>query len=88
MDFWNIYNGNRYKLVMPEVFTPENKHFQASFSHSGEDNGRAKLKREDVIKIRELHNNGYTNSDIYKMYPQVSSTSIRNIINYKTWKTL
>jgi hypothetical protein len=88
MDFWNIYNGNRYKLVMPEVFTSENKHFQASLSHSGEDNGRAKLKKEDVIKIRELHNNGHTNSDIYKMYPQVSSTSIRNIINYKTWKNL
>lgn len=89
MTFWNIYNGNRYKLVMPEVFTKENKHFQASTSHSGENNGRSKLTKEDVIKIRKLHEeDNISNSEIYKMYPQVSTTSIRNIINYKTWKTL
>ena len=89
MTFWNIYNGNRYKLVMPEVFTKENKHFQASTSHSGENNGRSKLTKEDVIKIRKLHEeDNISNSEIYKMYPQVSTASIRNIINYKTWKTL
>ena len=89
MTFWNIYNGNKYKLVMPEVFTKENKHFQASTSHSGENNGRSKLTKEDVIKIRKLHEeDNISNSEIYKMYPQVSTTSIRNIINYKTWKTL
>jgi group I intron endonuclease len=41
--FWNVYMGNRYKLVMPEVFTKENIHFQASVSHSGANNGKAKL---------------------------------------------
>lgn len=89
MDFWNIYVGNIYKLVMPQVFTKENKHFQARVSHSGENNGRAKLTKEDVIKIRKMHEkDNISNSEIYKMYPQVSTTSIRNIINYKTWKTL
>lgn len=89
MDFWNIYVGNIYKLVMPQVFTKENKHFQASISHSGENNGKAKLAKEDVIKIRKMHEEeNISNSEIYKMYPQVSPTSIRNIINYKTWKTL
>lgn len=89
MDFWNIYVGNIYKLVMPQVFTKENKHSQASISHSGENNGRAKLTKEDVIKIRKMHEkDNVSNSEIYKMYPQVSPTSIRNIINYKTWKTL
>lgn len=58
-------------------------------SHSGENNGRAKLTKEDVIKIRKMHEkDNVSNSEIYKMYPQVSTTSIRNIINYKTWKTL
>ena len=89
MNFWNIYVGNVYKLVMPEVFTEENKHFQTSVSHSGENNGRAKLTKEDVIKIRKMHEeDNISNSEIYKLYPQVSPTSIRNIINYKTWKTL
>lgn len=51
--------------------------------HSGELNGRAKLTKDDVIKIRELHKT-LSNSEIYKLYPQVSPTSIRNVINGKT----
>lgn len=89
MDFWNIYNGNIYKLVMPEVFTEENKHFQASISHSGESNGRSKLTIEDVHAIRKMHEQDHlSNSDIYKKYPNLSQVSIRNVINYKTWKNL
>ena len=89
MDFWNVYVGNIYKLVMPEVFTKENKHFQASISHSGENNGRSKLTKEDVINIRKLkEQDNLSNSEIYKKYPQVTTTTIRNILNYKTWKTL
>lgn len=89
-DFWNVYNGNRYKLVMPEVFTLENKKIHSSFSkHSGSNNGRAKLTEEDIIKIRNLkEKENFSNSDIYKLYPQVSQTSIRNILNYKTWTTI
>ena len=89
-DFWNVYNGNRYKLVMPEVFTLENKKIHSSFSdHSGSSNGRAKLTEADVIKIRALkEKENFSNSDIYKLYPQVSQTSIRNILNYKTWTTI
>lgn len=30
--FWNVYYGNRYKLVMPEVFTKENRHLHSSKS--------------------------------------------------------
>ena len=32
-DFWNVYNGNRYKLVMPEVFTSENKKIHSSINN-------------------------------------------------------
>ena len=54
-DFWNIYNGNRYKLVMPEIFTEENKKIHSKFSnHSGSNNGRAKLTEKDVKEIRRL----------------------------------
>ena len=89
-DFWNVYNGNRYKLVMPEVFTAENKKIHSSFSnHSGSNNGRAKLSEEDVKRIRYLkEKENYSNSEIYKLYPQISTTSIRNIINYKTWASI
>lgn len=85
-DFWNIYNGNRYKLVMPEVFTQELKNYHSSLTKRGDKNGRAKLTWDDVHKIRELHKNGLSNSELYKLYPNVSSNSIRSVINNKTWK--
>lgn len=86
--FWNIYYGNRFKLVMPEVFTKENRKKHSSKSKAGERNGRAKLTKEDVINIRRLHSEGKTNSELYALYPQVSPTSIRGITNNKTWKDL
>lgn len=87
MTFWNIYVGNRYKLVMPEVFTEENKHYQASKSHSGADNGRAKLSWDDVNNMRRLfETKEKTRKEIQQMYSQVSTTSINNILRYATWK--
>lgn len=88
MVFWGIYVGNKYKLVMPEVFSKEQKHKFASDRHSGEKNGRSKLTEVDVRKIRQLHADGVSNTEIYKLYPQVSTTSIRNIINRKTWTNI
>lgn len=86
--FWNIYYGNRYKLVMPEVFTDENRKKHSSYGKSGSKNGRAKLTEQEVLNIRKLSKEGVTNSELYKLYPQVSKTTIKNIIANKTWKTL
>lgn len=86
--FWNVYYGNRYKLVMPEVFTKENRHKHSGMSKSGSLNGRAKLTEEDVIEIRMRWKNGTTRKELYEAYPQVSQVSIRDIINGKTWKHL
>lgn len=87
MTFWNIYNGNRYKLVMPEVFTEENKRFQSSRSRAGEQNGRAKLTQTDVDLIRKLfESKEKTRKEIQLMYPQVTAHTINNVIAYKTWK--
>lgn len=89
--FWNIYYGNKYKLVMPEVFTEENRKLHSKYKNelkSGANNGRAKLTENDVREIRKLHSENVSNAEIYKLYPQVSTTSIRNIINRKTWINL
>lgn len=89
MDFWNIYIGNRYKLVMPEVFTKENLKYQSAISHSGENNGRAKLTKEEVIFIREKFENGeLTRKQLQQMYPQVSPATINSILRYDTWKNI
>lgn len=86
--FWNIYVGNRYRLVMPEVFTKENKKKHLVYSKCGTNNGRAKLTEQDIIAIREKWKNGCSRKELYEAYPQVSQTSIRDIINNKTWKHL
>lgn len=88
MTFWNVYYGNRYKLVMPEVFTEENRHRHSSMSKQGALNGRAKLNEDDVRKIRQLWKDGITRKELYEMYPQVNPTTIRGVINNKTWKNL
>lgn len=86
--FWKIYTGKQYSLVMPEVFTKERKDYHSSLGSQGSRNSRAKLTETDVKNIRKLHQEGKTNSEIYVLYPQVSKTSIRDIINYKTWKNI
>lgn len=88
MSFWRIYTGLSYKLVMPEVFTKQNKKIHASLKRSGSNNSHAKLTAEDVKNIRRLHSDGKTNKELYTLYPQVSTTTIRDIINFKTWKNL
>lgn len=86
--FWNIYNGNNYKLVMPEVFTEENKKAHTKIkSSAGEKNGRAILTWEDVNQMRYDFENGIkTRKEIQQKYSQVSSATINNILKYGTWK--
>lgn len=86
--FWNIYYGNRYKLVMPEVFTEGNREKHSRMGRRGEKNGRVKLTEADVLRIRDLHKSGAKNSEIYKMYPYLTPTSVRDVINGKTWAYL
>lgn len=89
MSFWNIYVGNRYKLVMPEIFTRENKHFQSVSSHSGENNGRAKLTKEDVVNMRKWFESGEkTRKEIQASFPHVSTATINSILRYASWKNI
>ena len=86
--FYNVYTGRSYKLIMPEVFTEENKKKHHGLTKQGARNPKAKLSEEEVIEIRRLHEDGVSNSELYKAFPQVSTASIRDIINGKTWKHL
>lgn len=86
--FWNIYVGNKFQLVMPEIFTPELKKLHSSLGKQGSNNSHAKLTVEDVKRIRQLHDEGLTNTEIHKDYPQVTATAIRNVVNRVTWKNV
>lgn len=88
-NFGNAYRGDTFKLVMPEVFTSENQHTVLSKAHSGENNGRSKLTKADVIEIRRRHEqDGESALQIHADYQCVSIVSIRNILSYKTWKNI
>ena len=86
--FWRMYTGLSYKLIMPEVFTEENKKIHASLAKSGVKNGRAKLNEEDVRQIRKLAKDGVQYVEIYKLYPQITPTTVRDIIHKNTWKNI
>lgn len=50
----------------------------------GERSGRTRLFRDQVWKIRELMADGYLQENVAARYG-VSETTIRNIVNRKTW---
>ena len=83
MSFYNIYIGKGYTDIHMDVYTEENKRKHKP-DHRGENNGRAKLTTDDVLNIRKLHSEGISNTEIYKLYTQVSKNAIRDIINRKT----
>jgi len=86
--FFDVYRGQSFMLIMPEVFSEENKKKHFSLSRSGSKNGNAKLKADDVKLIRKMHEDKKTNKEINAYFPQVSIDTIRDIINYRTWKNI
>jgi hypothetical protein len=51
----------------------------------GENHPNSKLKKDDVIKIRELYKNGNSKTNISKMF-NINSMTVSQIVNFKTWK--
>lgn len=87
--FWEIYTGRSFKLIMPEVFTEENKKNRMILAHRGENSPRAILKEKDVLEIRRLFSEEQkTRREISNLYPQISYDSICDIIRRKTWKNI
>ena len=76
--------------MKPEVFNEDNKHFQASISHSGENNGRSKLTKMDIIKMRkEFESKEKTRKEIQQEYADiVSPSTINRILTYKSWTNI
>ena len=67
--FKHIWQGNRWKYVMPEVFTQENKEYYKNLTlfKKGEQNLFSRLNDEEVIQIRKRYVNE-TAKQIWKDY--------------------
>ena len=86
--FWRLYTGLSYKLIRPEIFTEERKKFHASLKGQGKRNHNNSLTEDEVREIRRKHSDGVTNKELYAEYTKVSPTTIRDIINFKSWKNV
>ena len=80
-----IKNDNRLNnLVWESLKDNIARKKQHGTSQVGERSGIAKLKNTDVIKIRKLHKQGQTTTEISKMF-NMSRPNIGYIVNRKTW---
>lgn len=59
---------------------------ERSNAHRGEDHERAKLSDLEVVQIRELHDYGFKQVDIAKLY-EVSQSAISLVVRRKRRKT-
>lgn len=67
--FCHVWEGSRWRDIMPEVYTEENKKYHQNKSRftKGEGHPSAKLTNEEVIKIRTRYQNE-TAEEIWKDY--------------------
>lgn len=82
--FHKIWNGDTWKDIMNEVYTPENKLFhKCDTANEGSKNGRARLNEEDVKNIRLRRKNGEILSEVYKDYQdKITYGSFTNVWTY------
>lgn len=86
--FFDIFRGCSFKLIMPEVFSPEIKKKRKFKKFGGINNPNAKISEQDVLNIREMFKEGKTQKEISLYYPQISYYTINDIIRRKTWKNI
>jgi hypothetical protein len=75
-----IKKGRSWTHVHVEGFSP------FVYDHKGESVRTAKLNKDKVVNIRELHATGeYSFSELGRMY-SISPSSIRDVVTRKSWK--
>lgn len=88
----NHIDGNKLNNNVDNLeWTTRKENMEHAKSHgllsdkSCENNGRSKLTKEDVMKIRDMYNNGISKYRIAKIF-NIGWTTVQHIINYDTWK--
>ena len=86
--FQNLWQGQTWSHIMPEVFTEENKKYYTSQTTKGEESASAKFSNEEVIQIRQRYVNE-TAKEIYSDYKdKVSYQTLQMILWGRYYKEL
>ena len=74
---WVTSKENTQHAINTNLYKPYN-----------EGNNNAKLSNEDVIKIRDMYENGMKISEIQKIYNLVTWENIKHIVMRRTFKNI
>ena len=77
--FQNLWQGQSWAHIMPEVFTEENKNYYIYQNSNGSNGASAKFTDEEVIKIRKR----YVNESAKQIYQDY-----QNRVSYQTFQAL
>ena len=88
--FDKIWKGETWKLVMPEVYSKENRDFHSNNTgNKGSKNGRSRLTEEDVYNMRLRRKNGDNIRKVYEDYQNlITYGSFTNVWTYQNWKNI
>ena len=81
--FADIWNGKTWKDVHYDVYTEETKRAQKSnFSREKSIEKNRKVRKEDVIKIRDLKNSGLSRTEVFNLFSDKIGINTFNDIWY------
>jgi len=83
----HLFSGTNSDNVKDKMDKGRHKVGSGENAVKGEHHHKAKLKNEDIIKIRKLHQEGVKATKLASKY-NVDRVSIHNIVSRRTWKHL
>lgn len=85
--FIQVWTGETWSHIMPEVLTEENKQKNATLGRSQGAKKQRLLTDDEVRNIRTRKINGESNLSIYEDYKhKISITTLKDVIYNKTYK--
>lgn len=86
--FQNVWQGQSWKHIMPEVFTKENKEYYIFYNSKGERSEIAQFSNDEVIEIRKRYVKE-TAANIYKDYcDRITFQGFQSILWGRVYKDL
>lgn len=89
--FEKVWLGRGYPEVGQEYLIQAHTKTRRNYSseaNAGIKNGRAKCSIDDVLTIRQLYDSGKSFTEIHKLYPNLSKSSIRRIALKESYKNI